>query len=55
MPNNKIPPQRQEHRIGLIAFMLVAMVIAAPIVQAAANAKTPTCKIMSPKTGNLSW
>lgn len=52
MPNNKIPP-RQELRIGLIALMLVvvAMAIAAPVVQAAANAKTPTCKIISPKTG----
>ena len=52
MPNNKIPP-RQERRIGLIALMPVVatMAIAAPVVQAAANAKAPTCKILSPKTG----
>jgi hypothetical protein len=52
MPNNKTPAQ-QKCRIGLIALLPVvaAMAIASPIVHAAADAKAPTCKILSPKTG----
>ncbi|MDD2863269.1 MAG: putative Ig domain-containing protein [Methylococcales bacterium] len=53
MLNNKTTQQRQKCRIGLIALapIMATMAILPSISNAAIDAKAPSCKILSPKTG----